>query len=102
MSSTVTPTFPTLAQIVQNIETLLKAQVSAALSVEAKTVLPPIVTFLNWLAVPGNAANGPALSAQWVLCQAAVVAAQATADSTDIASAAAAFSGLLSSFIAAA
>lgn len=93
----------TLQSIFTSVKTLLESQLTAALQVEAKTVLPPFVTFLNWVAANPSAATNPVtVLPQLSLLQAAVLAAQSNADSADIASVSAALSGTLSTLIAAA
>lgn len=93
----------TLQSILASFETLLKAQLAAAIQVEAKTVLPAFVTFLNWVAANPSAATNPVtVLPQLALLQAAVLAAQSTADSADVASVASALSSSLTSFINAA
>lgn len=102
MSSTTTTPL-TLQSILTSVETLLKTQLTAAIGVEAKTVLPAFVTFLNWVvANPGSATNPATVLPQLALLQAAVLAAQTTANSADISSVAAALSSTLSAFISAA
>lgn len=93
----------TLQSIFASFEALLKAQLSAAVQVEAKTDLPAFVTFLNWVSAnPGSAINPVTVLPQLALLQAAVLAAQSTADSADVASVASALSSSLTSFINAA
>lgn len=93
----------TLQSIFTSVKTLLEAQFAAAVQVEAKTVLPAFVTFLDWVvANPGSATNPATVLPQLALLQAAVLAAQSTANAADVSSVAAALSSSLTSFIDAA
>jgi hypothetical protein len=101
--STTTSSPITLQSILANADTLLKSQLTAAVQVEAKTVLPPFVNFLDWVAANPSAAENPVTALpQLALLQSAVLAAQSNANSTDIASVATALSSSLTSFINAA
>jgi hypothetical protein len=101
--STTTSTPVTFQSILSAADTLLKSQLTAAIQVEAKTVLPPFVTFLNWVSANPSASENPVTALpQLALLQSSVLAAQSTANATDIASVATALSSSLSSFINAA
>jgi hypothetical protein len=90
----------TIQQILAQAQALLKAQLAIIANNEIKDVLPPFVTFFNWVAANPGAAlinAGP----QLVLLQASVLAAQSTANQADISSLATSLSSNLAALIAA-